>query len=100
MYKPLFASLYIHCMNDNDPLLHQRGTFSHGPDSSMGHNGKTFISSLEHLEYTCSLVEKWEFSGKLALGYNRCFIVLHGRLDLPKHISAGCSDYTLGQNFL
>ena len=48
-WRHFFCSiLYIHCMNDNDPLLYQRGKFSHGPDSSMGHNGTTCISSLTH----------------------------------------------------
>ena len=49
--------------------------------------------------FPLSPVEKYKFLGKLVPSDNRYFIDWHGRLDVPEHISAGCSDCTLGQIF-
>ena len=50
--------------------------------------------------FVYSPVENCKFLGKLVSSDNRYFIVDYGRLGVPEHISAGCSDCTLGENFL
>ena len=61
---------------------------------------KPLYLAVSTVERPCSPVENCKFLGKLVSSDNRYFIVDYGRLGVPEHISAGCSDCTLGENIL